>query len=349
MDTKEATMFEINNRRYTGSKFKLKKWIEEEIIKNCPNSKSFCDLFSGTGIIASTMLKHYDKVYVNDFLVSNEIIYKAFFLPMNYDYNKINDFKARFNQLNSTKLKGNYVSKNFGDKYFDLRDSLLIGEIRELIENNKHNLNEKEYAILLTSLIYSFDRISRTVGHYEAFIKTDSKKSNFKFDLIEPIVKSKDTNKKIFISQEDANALVRKIRADVFYIDPPYSSRQYSRFYHVIETIVKWEKPKLFGVAMKPEATEMSEYSKSKAKIAFKDLIENIDSKFLVVSYNNTYSSKSRSSENKMTLIEITDILKTKGKMSVLSKKHMAFNAGKTNFLDHKEYLFIVEVGKFNE
>ena len=119
-------MFEINNRRYTGSKFKLKEWIEEELIKNCPNSKSFCDLFSGTGIVASTMLKHYYKIYLNDFLASNEIIYKAFFLPINYDYIKINDFKTRFNQLNTDKLKGNYVSENFGDKYFDINDSLLI-------------------------------------------------------------------------------------------------------------------------------------------------------------------------------------------------------------------------------
>jgi adenine-specific DNA-methyltransferase len=49
---------------------------------------------------------------------------------------------------------------------------------------------------------------------------------------------------KISIFQKDANILTKKIKADVVYIDPPYNSRQYSRFYHVLETLIKWDKPK---------------------------------------------------------------------------------------------------------
>lgn len=39
----------------------------------------------------------------------------------------------------------------------------------------------------------------------------------------------------------DANQLVRKVKADIAFIDPPYNSRQYSRFYHILENIVQWK------------------------------------------------------------------------------------------------------------
>ena len=64
----------------------------------------------------------------------------------------------------------------------------------------------------------------------------------------------------------------------------------------------------------------------------------------IIVSYNNTYKSKSSSSKNKITLEQISSTLKNKGKTHVYSKSHVHFNAGKTDFSDHKEYLFITEV-----
>ena len=32
---------------------------------------------------------------------------------------------------------------------------------------------------------------------------------------------------------------------DVFYLDPPYTTDHYSRFYHVLETLVKYDYPSL--------------------------------------------------------------------------------------------------------
>ena len=74
------------------------------------------------------------------------------------------------------------------------------------------------------------------------------------------------------------------------------------------------EKPELFGVALKPEPENMSEYCTSRAKHAFKDLVENLNVKYLVVSYNNTYKSKSKSSANKIKYEEIVEILNSIGK-----------------------------------
>lgn len=89
----------------------------------------------------------------------------------------------------------------------------------------------------------------------------------------------------------------------------------------------------------------MSEYCRSTATQTFKDLINSLNCKYIVVSYNNTYKSKSSSSRNKIILEEIKSILESKGKMQVFSKAHQYFNAGKTDFADHKEFIFIVKVG----
>ena len=93
----------------------------------------------------------------------------------------------------------------------------------------------------------------------------------------------------------------------------------------------------------------MSEYSKVKALDFFSELIVGLKAKYIVVSYNNTYSSKSKSSKNKMTLEEIKEVLSRKGITKTYSMEHKAFNAGNTNFNDHQEILFVTEVGVFND
>jgi adenine-specific DNA-methyltransferase len=148
----------------------------------------------------------------------------------------------------------------------------------------------------------------------------------------------------VSIYQQDANKLAHEIHTDLVYLDPPYNSRQYSRFYHVYEVLVKWNKPKLKGAACKPEEENMSDYCRTKALSAFTDLVAHIDTKYIVVSYNNTYKSKSSSSENKIKLEEIEEVLKKCGDTKVFTHSHNPFNAGKTEFDDHKEYLFVTKV-----
>ena len=105
--------------------------------------------------------------------------------------------------------------------------------------------------------------------------------------------------KKIKIYRQDSNLLSKSINSDIAYIDPPYNSRQYSRFYHLYENLVKWDKPKLEGVAMKPPTENSSAYSTSKAFITMSDLISNLKTKQILISYNNTYKSNSNSSRIK--------------------------------------------------
>lgn len=332
----------IQSRRYTGSKYKLMDWIKTSLLMYCPNSHSFFDVFAGTGIVTAECLSMYDEFFINDFLYSNNLIYNAFLGSETIDSDVLQNIASQYQKLNAPDINENYVSVNYGNKYFSHNDAKLIGYIRQEISDllTIKKINQREHDILLASLIYSFDKISNTVGHYEAYIKGRIISDKFKFNLISPI----QHNKKVHIFREDSNILCRKIVADIAFIDPPYNSRQYSRFYHVLETITKWDKPELVGVACKPKEENMSEYCRNTAPIAFEDLIDNLQAKYIVVTYNNTYTSKSSSSRNKISLEQIQEILASRGKVMTLNHDYNAFNAGKTDLKNHKEFLFICEV-----
>ena len=229
--------------------------------------------------------------------------------------------------------------RTMGGKYFDEASAKIIGHIRDVIEDIKRTLTDKEYSILIASLIYSMDKIANTLGHFEAYIKKEIKPRKFIMKMID--VKSL---KCVNIFQKDANELAREIHTDIVYMDPPYNSRQYSRFYHVYEVLVKWDKPELKGEARKPKEENMSDYCRIKAFDAFTDLVAHVDSKYLAVSYNNTYKSKSTSSQNKIKLEQILEVLNKCGDTKVFTHSHTPFNAGKTEFDNHMEYLFITKI-----
>ena len=144
----------------------------------------------------------------------------------------------------------------------------------------------------------------------------------------------------------DANELIKKIKADIIYLDPPYNSRQYINFYHVLENLVKWDKPTEFeGISMKYKRDNLkSGYSQAKAPLLMEDLVKHAKCKLLIVSYNNTYNARSGASNNKITEKELYDILSKKGKTTVIEIDYKSFNAGKTNLDNHKEKLYVCEV-----
>lgn len=336
--------FDLENRRYIGSKSKLSSWIVELILENTTGN-SFFDVFAGTGIISKSMIEYCNELIINDFLYSNEVCYNAFFGESEINNRILYEIETEFQNINSEDIQENYFSENFGGKFFSNRDALLIGEIRERIENRK-NISNREKSILLASLIYSADKISNTVGHYDAYRKNVKLLEEFKYNLVSPL---NTTGKRIKIYREDANDLIKKIKSDIAFVDPPYNSRQYSRFYHVLENLTKWDKPELSGVAMKPKAENMSDYCRVSAPKVFDDLIKNLNCKYIVVTYNNTYNSKSSSSRNKITHSQIINSLNSVGCTKIFEKNHKFFNAGKTELKGHKEFVFITKVGEFND
>jgi len=338
-------MIKIKNRRYIGSKTRLLEEIFQSVESNI-NTKnySFADLFAGTGVVSHFFAEKGHEIFVNDILYSNYIAYLAWFSKESINVSKIHDILNKKNLIKADTLPENYFSQIYSNKYYSNNDAKKIGFVRNYIEEIKPTLNQREYAVLLTSLIYAIDKVANTVGHFEHYLKAEPQDTNFILEMLD--IENNLAQAKVF--NEDANILAKKIKADVVYIDPPYNARQYVNFYHVLENLARWDKPTEFeGTSMKFKRNHLkSGYSQAKAPILFRELIMSLDCELIVVSYNNTYSANSVASNNKITEQQLKEILSLKGAVSYKEIDYNYFNAGKTNFSNHKEYLYICKVHK---
>ena len=327
----------INNRRYLGNKYKLLPFITGVVNDECPDITSIADIFAGTGAVSSAFT---DKVIItNDLMYSNYICNYAWFGAEEYDPQIIIDCVVRYNAL--TDLEDNYMTDNFADTYFSRDDCAKIGYIREDIEvlYKKGDINTRERAILITSLLYAMDKIANTCGHYDAYRKgVEFDKS---LELYVPMAnRQNNPNNQCF--NMDSNELVKNIEADLVYIDPPYNSRQYCDAYHLLENVARWEKPEVFGVARKMDRSTMkSKYCTQSATEAFEQLIGNIKAKYILLSYNNMAEKGNDRSNAKISDQDIMRILEKKGEVKVFSESYKAFTTGKSDIDDNQERLFL--------
>lgn len=339
LDEISTNYFNIQNRRFLGNKYKLTELIKQKVLENCGVPEVICDIFAGTGVVGSVFNSQNTKVISNDLLYSNFIPLKAF-LGID-DQNLLDEISNKIVYLNDLIAKeDNYFSVNYGGTYFTHENAQKIGLIRDEIENIADS--EVEKTVLLTALLYATDKIANTVGHYDAYRANLDMVKPLK--LLMPLINAKN-NSGNEIYNEDANTLIKRIYCDVLYIDPPYNSRQYSDTYHLLENLAVWSKPELKGKAKKMDRFHLkSKYCLRDAPDAFSDLINNAQCKHIVVSYNNTGSTKDGRSNARITDAEITAILSKKGKVQIFDIPYKAYTTGKSSTVDHAERLFFCHV-----
>ena len=340
MAAKNETTFktsQINNRRYLGNKYKLLPFITRTVEEHCGLVESVADIFAGTGAVSSAFWGK--TIITNDLMYSNYLCNYAWFGPEAYDPQKIQDAVIAYNQ--KTRCGENYMTQNFADTYFSRRDCAKIGFIREDIQKRykKGELNQREMALLVTSLLYAMDKIAVTCGHYDAYRKGAAFAAPLELSVPMAPVRNNPNNQ---CFNEDANNLVKRIRADLVYIDPPYNSRQYCDAYHLLENVARWEKPEVFGVAKKMDRTGMkSRYCTTSAAKAFETLVGDINAQYILLSYNNMAEKGNGRSNAKISDEEILRILGQKGEVKVFEESYRPFTAGKSDIAQNAERLFL--------
>lgn len=335
----ELKTTKINNRRYLGNKYKLLTFITETVARECSGINTVADIFAGTGSVSSAFADK--KIITNDLLYFNHVCYVAWFGAEHYNEEKIKNLILYYNAIEPQ--EDNYMSINFADTFFSLQDCRKIGFIREDIETKYRDglINSRERAILITSLLYAMDKIANTCGHYDAYIKGGEFIRHLELSL--PLA-SNNNNENNQCYNEDANELVKRIEADLVYIDPPYNSRQYCDAYHLLENVARWEKPEVKGVALKMDRSRLkSDYCTSSATKAFEDLVSHIKAKYILLSYNNMADKGNDRSNAKISDADIMRILSRKGRVKVFSLDYRAFSAGKSDIKDNEERLFLCE------
>lgn len=311
-------------------------FIKSIVEKQCGPYNSVIDIFAGTGVVGDYFNTKSTKIISNDILTSNFISLSTWLTITEFDKDQVTKILKNFNDLDGN--DSNYVSENFGDRYFTMHNANKIGEIRELIENYSGSLKN----VLLTSLLYALDAVANTVGHYDMYRKKldNYKKLKLKIPLIR--IEHNENNE---VYQQDGNDLIKEISGDILYIDPPYNSRQYSDTYHLLENIIEWKKPEVYGKARKMDRDKIkSEYNKKDAEKYFEKLIEEADVEHILLSYNSTRETHHPRSNAKMRDDQIMEILNKKGVVQIYKKKFNNFTAGKSNSVNHHERVFYCRV-----
>ena len=127
-----------------------------------------------------------------------------------------------------------------GRKYFRDENGRRVDAILHFLRESHRGglLTRGELHLLLSSLLDAVDRVANISGTYGAYLKSWQRSALAPIKLRLPKVTESPLRHRAF--HEDANDLVRKIRGDILYIDPPYNRRQYAANYHVLEIIAEY-------------------------------------------------------------------------------------------------------------
>lgn len=334
-------LINISSRRYLGNKYKLLPFIKGVVDRHCLNVNSFFDVFAGTGSVASAFTNC--RLIVNDLMRSNYITALAWFSSEIYNKSKVIDILEYFNHFDASQ-ENNYFSDNFSDTYFSRIVCQKIGYIRDTVDEylNVGEINQREWAVIITSLFYAMDRIAATCGHYDSFIQGANLPQEINLRLPNIFYNLAPDN---IILNTDANTIAGTIECDVAYLDPPYNSRQYCDAYHLLENLALWEKPEVFGVARKMDRSQMkSSYCRTTAASQFEELVNNLNARYILLSYNNNGKRLQVRSNAKISDEDIFRVLSARGEVKIFTTDYRPFSAGKGENTGNQERLFLCDV-----
>lgn len=279
--------------RYLGSKTLLLQDIGNLLTSYHPGAV-FCDPFGGVGTVGSYMKQQGFQVISGDLLQFAHFFQIALielnnlpaFSGITYEWNDTGGLEEYLNGLRADRgwLIEEYCNKR---QFFTLDNALRIQACIDTIWgwNSEGKLSHEEYAFLIASLINSMDKVANTAGTYYAYLKTFYRKARqtFQFKLLQPV---KGQNKcQCFL--KDANTLIHDLPCDILYLDPPYNTRDYSKYYHLPETIAKGIAPIATGRSGVPQRQDVrSPYIiRSCVESSFSELIQQAQCKTIIFHY----------------------------------------------------------------
>ncbi len=342
--------------KYIGNKFRLLPFINKVVIQEkLPKRGVFCDIFSGTTSVAQFYKKkkcklatcdimYYSYVFQYTYIKINK--YPSFLRLLRHEKKILKEkkrvmaeslFNQNENQINLqaviwylNKLQGEpgFVYSNYSPggtsdssyhrQFFSNDNAKKIDAIRNWIQLWKDNkiISDAEFYILLCSLIDAADFVANISGTYGAFLKIWRSMALKPIKLLQPQLIESDKEHDIYL--DDANNLIDHIHCDILYLDPPYNTRQYASNFHVLETIARWDTPKIYGkTGLRPYEEQKSDYcKKGKCEERFKELIRKANCKYILMSYNNEGIIRSEF---------IKEVLSEKGNLKVYTQPYRRF------------------------
>lgn len=325
---------------YIGSKQTLLPFIADVFRQVADgDERVFLDIFAGTGAVG----RYFKRLGLR--IIANDLQYYAY--ALNKAYLEC-DRAPRFVRLRSAyrreirrlaplsadpavqalavanHLEGvsGFIARHYapagGRLYYTAENAERADAIRMAIEDWRAQglLGEKEYFYLIAALIKAIDSVANTASVYGAYLK------RFKASALRPLeLKPLDLcpgGRRSRVYREDANDLIRRVRCDVLYLDPPYNRRQYGANYHVLETVAAYDRPRVSGVTGLRDYVRSRYCQQRQASEALADLVLRARARHILVSYND---------EGVIEFDEMRRILSERGRVKTFKRRYNRFKA----------------------
>lgn len=317
------------------------------------------DVFSGSGVVSRYFKQHAEKLYSNDLELYANIINRCYLANKSeVDLEAVSDWIDRINSTARNHPVKGFVSELYAPQddqciqpgervFYTCRNAAFIDTARQEIEKAPAELKN----FLLAPLLYEASVHTNTSGVFKGFYKDRSGLGAFggtgknaltrilgEIDLKVPVLSNFECES--IILQQDASQAAKMVRnADIAYLDPPYNQHPYGSNYFMLNLIAKNERPQdISSVSGIPKEWNHSPYNrKADAQKTLFDLIDNLDAKYVLISYN---------SEGFVKKEDFIDFLNASGEVSFYSQKYNTFRGSRNlnqRDLHVKEYLFLLK------
>ncbi len=346
--------------KYAGSKLKILPYIIDAIADLRVNN--VLDGFSGSTRVSQALAKLKFKITACDISDWSEVFGKCYLL----NKHSAKHYLDLINHLNSIPPIDGWFTEFYGGdieggekRPFQKKNTRKLDAIRDEID--RLNLPEIEKSVALASLILALDSVDSTMGHYVSYLADWSPRSYNDLILKVPSVFPNTENNRV-VKSDIFDALNGEY-FDLAYLDPPYGSNnekmppsrvRYASYYHIWSSVIKNDRPALFGKVNRREDTRdtvsssiFEEYRKDSdghfiAMKAIRNLIHRVNADYILLSY---------SSGGRATKEELYDILNSAGTiqkaLEIDYKKNVMGNMRWTNEWvnsdgSYQEYLFLI-------
>ena len=349
---------------YIGNKRSLLKQIDEKIaeVKQLSNKEKItaCDLFSGSGIVSRLLKQHSSLVIANDLEAYSEVINSCYLTNRSeFPQDEFDHYLNILNKEVEDKPVEGIITKYYAPEdtsdvkenercFYTHENAILIDSYRYYIDKL---IPEKLRVFFLAPLLIEASIHTNTSGVFKGFYKNKKGIGQFggegrnalsrimgPISIKQPVLSNYECDHKVY--RQDANDLVKKLEPlDLIYIDTPYDQHPYGSNYFMLNLILENKLPEnVSRVSGIPSDWNRSSYNKAnKALEAMEDLISNIRSRFILISYNN---------EGFIQKEEMEEMLKKYGALITDAVKYNAFrgsrNLSQRNIYTN-EYFFLLE------
>lgn len=348
--------------KYAGSKFKLLPLILAQI-GTLAGVKTVLDGFAGTTRVSQALTQAGYTVTANDISVWSEVFAQCYLKANKPDgfYQKI------IEHLNALPAKNGWFSEHYGGietdrkKPFRLKNMQKLDAVREEID--RLGLSQPDTCVLLTSLILALDKVDSTIGHFTSYLSHWSVRSAGDLTLKMPLRPPYNPANEV-LGQNVFDAIKTR-RWDLAYFDPPYGSAndkmpssrvRYNAYYHFWTTVIKNDRPPLFGAAARREDSRDKTQSnpfesfrrapngRFEALNALDQLLKETRARYILLSYSSGGRIPREDLLNTLCAHgKLVSAQETDYKKNIMSK--LTSTRRWTQEGGNKEYLFLIEKG----